>query len=282
MNDFRADLHCHSTCSDGTYTPQKLIELAIEKQLQGLSITDHDTIAAYKEAMPLAQERHFPLISGVEFSAVHRQTSIHILAYSFPLHSGQIDEFCARHAQRRSKRNQAIINRLSLRGMPLSEEDLQALPYPASSIGRPHIALAMLKKGYVSSIQQAFQDHIGEGKPCYEGGESFSIEETLAVIHQAKGLAVIAHPHLIGNVKVLRDLLDMNFDGIEGYYGRFPLSEHKRWIKIGARKGWLITGGSDFHGEIKPALPLGSSWVNEETFSILHNHFKNNQIHSSL
>lgn len=279
MLDFRADLHCHSTCSDGTATPQEIIELACQKGLQGLSITDHDTIEAYKEAIPIAKAKGLPLVSGVEFSAVHKETSVHILAYSFPLHSPLILDFCHKHYQRRLLRNQAILDRLTAHGMPLTLEDVHPRALVSQvSMGRPHIALAMLKKGYVTTIQQAFHDYIGEGKSCYEPGHTFSVEETLDLIHCAKGLAVIAHPHLVENIGIIRDLLTMKFDGIEGYYARFPKSKQERWVKIGQHRGWLVTGGSDFHGTIKPTLPLGSSWVGEETFNVLLEHFKQHTI----
>lgn len=277
MSDFRADLHCHSTCSDGSLTPKEIVQLAIHTGLQGLSITDHDTAAAYAEAVPAAQACGLPLISGIEFSAMHEKANVHILGYSFPLNSKIIQDVCSRHCQIRTERNQEILDLLSAHGMPIQSDELK-FSTPASIIGRPHIALAMQKRGYVNSLQQAFQLYIGEGKPCYAPGEKISVEETLSYIHLAKGLAIIAHPHLIDNAKVIRDLIELDFDGIEGYYGRFPQSEHERWIKIGARKGWLITGGSDFHGDIKPNLPLGSSWVNEETFTILYDHFKQNQL----
>lgn len=279
-SDFRADLHCHTTCSDGTVTPEDIIQMAIDKPLQGLSITDHDSIEAYKTAIPAAQQKGLPLITGVEFSTVHRQTSIHVLAYSFPIDSSLILEFCQRHHQRRLIRFQTILKLLASHGMPISEEDLTPMLLSTESIhtlGRPHIAWAMVKLGYVNSIQQAFHDFIGEGKPCYTPGEAYSIEETLDLIHRAKGLAVIAHPHLIQNTGILKELLEMNFDGIEGYYARFPTTANERWLKIGAHKGWFITGGSDFHGDIKPNLPLGSSWVNEETFTILQRHYQQNQ-----
>lgn len=280
MNEFRADLHCHTTCSDGTVSPEDIIQIACDIGLQGLSITDHDTIAAYMEAVPAAKAKNLPLISGVELSAMHRQTNVHLLAYSFSLNSAIIEDFCRRHHQRRELRNQMILDRLAAHGMPLSSDDFsQDLLSPQSkkSMGRPHIALAMVKRGYVQSIQQAFHSYIGEGKPCYAPGSAFSVEETIELIHRANGLAVIAHPHLIENVGILKDLLDMKFDGIEGYYARFPANVHERWIKIGAHRGWIITGGSDFHGTIKPNLPLGSSWVNAETFAILQQRFQVNQ-----
>ncbi len=280
VNEFRADLHCHTTCSDGTATPREIVELACLLGLRGLSITDHDTVEAYPEALPIAKEKGLALLSGVEFSASHEQQSVHLLAYSFPLESPFIRSLCERHKQRRRKRNSLILERLASQGMPLAPEDFPPSffeKHPDRPFGRPHIALAMLHKGYVQSIQQAFHDYIGEGKPCYATGETISVEETLEIIHQARGLAVIAHPHLIENPSLLRDLLEMNFDGIEGYYGRFAAPQQERWVKMGLHRGWLITGGSDFHGEIKPNIPLGSSWVNEETFQVLYQHFQRNQ-----
>lgn len=279
MNDFRADLHCHTTCSDGTATPRELIQLACTIGLKGLSITDHDTIEAYQEATPAAAEKNLPLVPGLELSTVHKKASIHVLAYSFALDSCPIREFCMQQRERRENRNRMILDLLAARGMPLSAGDFREGDLSAQSqrsFGRPHIAMAMIRKGYVTSLQQAFQEYIGEGKPCYAPGNRFSVEETIDIIHQGRGLAVIAHPHLIENVAIVKDLLSMDFDGIEGYYARFPRSEQERWVKIGARKGWLITGGSDYHGEIKPHIPLGSSWVGEDIFNTLQQHYKGN------
>ena len=274
---FRADLHCHSNCSDGNLTPQQLIHLACEKNLNGLSITDHDTIDAYLDAIPEAKNKQLSMISGVELSCFNRQTSVHILGYSFNLNSAIMNQFCKSHKKRREIRLEAMLDKLQAIKRPLTINEVMETSNsstPPHSIGRPHIAQAMIKKGYVSSIKEAFQLYLGEGKSCYVAGEMFTVEETIDVIHQSGGLAVIAHPHLISDPKILQELLQMDFDGIEGYYARFPQPAHERWLKIGAKKGWIITGGSDFHGTIKPTIDLGSSWVNEETFSILFQHFK--------
>jgi len=279
MTDFRADLHCHTTCSDGTCSPAEIIELASKCGLQGLSITDHDTIAAYREALYAAEAKKMALISGVELSAVHLGSSVHVLAYSFPVDSPPLTEFCLRRRRSREQRIEKILFLLAKEGMILTEADFPEEIFNLSthSIGRPHIAAVLVNKGYVSSIQEAFHLFIGEGKSCFVPSSTASVEETIDIIHQANGLAVIAHPHLIGNRKVLNDLLKMNFDGIEGYYARFPTSANEPWLKIGAKKGWIITGGSDFHGTIKPQQPLGSSWVCQETFTLLQQHFLNNQ-----
>ena len=272
---FKADLHCHTNCSDGTVSPTDILYLAKEKGLQGLSITDHDTISAYKEALPIAQALQFPLVTGVEFSASHNNKSIHLLGYSFTPGSSDILELCERHHERRAERNGKILELLTQKGMPIYPEDLPMVS-ETHSFGRPHIALAMIKKGYVQSIQEAFHDYIGEGKPCFAVGKTISVEETIEIIHKARGFAVIAHPHLINDASIFNDMLKMNFDGIEGYYAQFPPSAHQRWVKAGEKRGWLITGGSDFHGAVKPAIQLGSSWAPQETFKHLMDRFLEN------
>lgn len=278
MNEFRADLHCHTTCSDGTLTPKEIIHLAKKNGLSGLSITDHDTVEAYDEAISEARAADLALISGVEFSANHANTSVHILGYAFVFDG--VRDLCNRHKKRREDRNRTILSLLAANGMPLTEEEVLActtIPLHGLTriVGRPHIAQAMIKKGYIDSVQNAFKLYIGEGKPCYAPGESFSVDETIDVIHGAKGYAIIAHPHLINNESLIPKLLSMEFDGIEGYYAQLQSQKHERWIKIAKKKEWLITGGSDFHGTIKPN-PLGCSWVGEETFRRLEDRYKEN------
>jgi len=277
MTEFRADLHCHSTCSDGSLSPKEIIHLAKEIGLSAISITDHDTVEAYVSAIPLSKELGLTLLPGIELSAAMNGISVHILGYGFQPDDPIIRSFCERHVKRRQERNLAILNLLQKHGMSISEEDLKTLPSTEnvrSTIGRPHIALAMVKKGYVETIQDAFKKFIGEDKPCYTSGYSFTVEETIDIIHQAKGLAVIAHPHLINHPSILQALLTMNFDGIECYYGNFSSRDYERWLKIAKKHNWLVTGGSDFHGAIKPGLSLGSSWIDEKAFQAIQQHIK--------
>lgn len=275
MSSFRADLHCHSTCSDGSLSPIEIVQLAKQIGLSALSITDHDTIEAYASAIPTAKETNITLLTGVEFSAMLNGGSVHILGYGFSTDNPVIQTLCQQHGERRYHRNKQILELLAKHSMPISEEDLIAacpsqMKQPSKqSIGRPHIALAMMHKGYINNVQDAFSKYLAEGKPCYAQGRLFSVEETLDVIHKAKGIAIIAHPHLQKSNKVIKKLLEMNFDGIEGYYGNFPPQKHQKWIKIALNKNWLITGGSDFHGEIKPHVALGCSWIDEERFQMI-------------
>lgn len=283
MSEFRADLHCHTTCSDGSFSPTQIIHLAKECNLSGLSITDHDSIAAYANALSVAKEQQIELISGVEFSSAIEGISVHILGYSFSLNNTDIHNFCERHQERRLQRNNEILVRLAANKMPITEKEVLACTVddPSSSkhtVGRPHIAQAMVKKGYVDSIVNAFRLYLGEDRSCFVKGVFFDVEETIDIIHKAKGFAIIAHPHLIKETHILPKLLEMPFDGLEGYYARLTPVQNERWVKIATKKNWLITGGSDFHGNLKPQIDLGASWIGEETFKILQKRYIDNTL----
>jgi predicted metal-dependent phosphoesterase TrpH len=259
---FRADLHCHTTYSDGSFTPEELILHAKKIGLSGLSITDHDTVAAYGVAQAVAAREGLLLGTGVEFSAYEGEVSVHILGYDIDLQALELKQLCLRHESRRLERNRSILKKLEERRMPLEEN----LPTQGSVIGRVHIATAMIKKGYVKSYKEAFNRFLGEGKPCYVPGPHISVEETIAAIHAANGKAFIAHPQLLGEGKILRTLLEKPFDGLECYYCRSLPQQEKRLLKIAKERGLLFSGGSDFHGVFRQEAPLGCSWVDEETF----------------
>ena len=279
MNDiFKADLHCHSTCSDGTLSPDELVQLAVDLGLSGLSITDHDTVEAYKTVLATAEAKGLRMITGVEFSSALHDTSVHILGFSFSPDNPLILNFCQRHKERRRIRNQEIFDLLTKHQMPIDEHEMSR-PIPGGnpeSIGRPHIALQMVKQGYVRDIQEAFNKYLGDGKPCYSPGERFTVSETLDVIHQAGGAAVLAHPHLINKRRIVNQLMDYEFDGLEGYYAKFPANQCQKWISKANERSWLITGGSDYHGAIKPHIMLGSSWTPQQTFDYLHSLYLSN------
>ncbi len=267
----KADLHCHSTASDGTLSPRELILLAKAQNLFGLSITDHDTIDAYATAVSVAQEQGIRLGSGIEFSCEHLGHSIHILGYDYLLTDPGIQDLCKRHQVRRMDRNRAILEQLAKRGFVIDEKHLFGLA-DTKTIGRPHIAQEMLSRGYVSSIQEAFVKYLAEGKSCYVPGTPFSIIETINIIHAAQGKAFIAHPYLLPRKMPLAEILKLPFDGIECFYARFSKEAAQPWLKIAKEKNWLISGGSDFHGSIKPETTLGSSYVGQEEFDKIFEH----------
>lgn len=266
---FRADLHCHSVFSDGVLTPEQLIAKAKDIGLSGLSITDHDSIDAYAHAPQIAREKQILLGSGAEFSCAYENLNVHILAYDFDIHNATLKEFCENHRERRRERNHIILEKLKRHHMVLDEQELNRMGH---MIGRPHIAKLMVQKGYVGSVREAFHLYIGDLKSCYHRGSGFSIEETLKLIHEAKGKAFLAHPHLLRSSTMIRDLLRMPFDGIECYYARIPPDQEKKWIKAAKEKNLLMSGGSDFHGEDSDHNRLGSSWVSEDNFYKIFQH----------
>ncbi|MBJ7449962.1 MAG: PHP domain-containing protein [Parachlamydiales bacterium] len=280
---FRADMHCHTTCSDGTFTPQELLKHAHDRSLQGLSITDHDTVESYLEALPIAESLGIQLVSGVEFSTMHQGVSVHVLAYGFSTENPLILNFCEKHAKRRIERNRAILDRIyKYHSVRITEDDLIQGNKNKGTFGRPHIAQAMVQRGLAISIQDAFHRFLGEGHCCFEPGDTVDVEQTLECIHAANGKAVIAHPHLINNHSIVNQLTEMPFDGIEVYYARFTEVQVKRWKKLAEKKGWFMTGGSDFHGSVKPHNPLGASWAPESTFEFLLKHYQTNLLNVAV
>lgn len=266
LDQFRADLHSHTIFSDGSFTPQELIDHAVTIGLNAISITDHDTVEAYIDAIPYAKEKGIILATGVEFSSVYKKTNVHILGYNIDVHHTFLLEFCAAQQQKRNDRNRKILERLRRFRFNIDDKDLHNFEPRHRAVGRPHIAKVLLEKGYVKTIQEAFTLYIGDGKCCYEQGENASIDEVIDVIKQAGGKVFLAHPHLMKDGGFVKEVLKHPFDGIECYYARCNPEKERRWLKVAKEKSYLISGGSDFHGTIKPHIPLGCSWVCKDEF----------------
>lgn len=270
ISDFRADLHCHTNCSDGSDDPLALLRLAKQTGLQGLSITDHDTLDAYTpELFAEAEQLGIRLLTGIELSSELDHVPVHILGYGYEIENCTLKPFLEELQKRRKERNREILKKLTEKKLPISEEELIAFALSARSkrtIGRPHIAMLMVHKGYVSTPQEAFEKYLKEGGLCYAPGIKFSPKEAIDEIRKAKGKAVLAHPHFLKKGSFLRKLLDLPFDGIECYYAVLHKEQERPWLKLAKERGWIATGGSDYHGALKPHIPLGCSWVPEHTF----------------
>ena len=271
--EFRADLHCHSTSSDGSDTPQQLVRKAKEIGLSGLSITDHDTIEAYRpELLSEAEALGLQILTGIELSSEFGETPVHILGYGFDLHSDSLRIFLVEMQKRRNQRNRALLEKLAERNLPIAEEELLDFARHTEkkkTVGRPHIAALMVKKGYVRTLQEAFDRYLKEGGLCYVPGFKFTPQDAIDEIRKAGGKAVLAHPHFIKKGSLLRKLLEHRFDGIECYYGNLHKQLEAPWLKIAKEKNWIATGGSDYHGTFKPHISLGCSWVGEAAFHAL-------------
>ncbi len=268
-SEFRADIHCHTHCSDGSDEPLALLRLAKQAGLQGLSITDHDTIDAYTPALfEEAKRLNIRLLPGIEVSSEQEGLSIHVLGYGYDLNDAEFPAFLAQMQKRRGERNRAILKKLAARNMPISEEELKAFA-THRTIGRPHIAHLMVQKGYVQTTKDAFDFYLREGGLCYAPGIKYQPHEVIDEIHKAKGKAVLAHPHFFKKGSFLRKLLSLPFDGIECYYGKLAKALERPWLALAKERGFIATGGSDYHGALKPHISLGCSWINEHTFELL-------------
>jgi len=261
--DFRADLHIHSSCSDGTDSPLKILELAKAANLSGLSITDHDTIQAYTPSVfATAAELGLELLMGVEISSEWQGLTVHILGYAF---DRNLQEFLKEVQERRNERNRRILEKLKKKGIDIDEQELQSSG-PSQIVGRSHIASAMVKKKAVATTQEAYDRYLRDDACCYSPGGKFAPHEVIHAIHREKGVAVLAHPHFMKHGRFLREILCLPWDGIECYYGRLPKEQERPWVKIAKEHNWLMTGGSDYHGSFRPYISIGVSWVNEEMF----------------
>lgn len=266
------DLHMHSTSSDGSYTPKELLDAAKEAGLKGISITDHDTVAAYDEDLySYASQIGVELITGVEFSTIYEQLPVHILGYNIDVKNQSLKKLCLAHATRREDRNKKILKKLEEYGVLITYDEL--LAQGGNTIGRPHIAHLLMEKGVVSSIKEAFEKWIGDGKKCYERGKIFSPKEAIDTIRLAGGVAILAHPILYKKKSTIKGLLNrFDFDGMECYYAAFSEDQKYRIVKIANEHSLLVTGGSDFHGDTKPYIKIGASYTNEEDLERLLAH----------
>jgi predicted metal-dependent phosphoesterase TrpH len=266
-------MHCHSTYSDGSLSPIELLDMAKEVGLHGISITDHDTVAAYSEkTFAHAKKIGVDLIAGVEFSTVYKKRegseSIHILGYGIDIHHPKIKTLQNLHELRRNERFQLMIDKLKAGGFDLTDVNFDK--EKKGSIGRPHIALALIEKGYATDMKMAFKKFLGDKAPYFVPSNMPSIEETIATIKIAGGKAIIAHPILVKGRKILRKIMSSyQFDGMECFYGNFPRDRIEFLLKMCEQKNLLITGGSDFHGEHRTFVTLGSSFMTKEALGRL-------------
>lgn len=269
-NSQRYDLHVHSSCSDGAFIPEKLLEMAKEKELLGLSITDHDTFSAYTPSLfALAKKLGLVLVPGIEVSSLQDQKSTHILGYNFDLESASFRQFIEKLQKIRYERNLEILEKLKMKNIYITEKELYPDGNGDFSKGRPQIAELIVQKKGAANFQAAFDFYLKEGASCYVAANRFTAEEVIAKIHQAKGKAVLAHPHQVKHKKQLSALLKLPFDGLEVYYSRLPSWQEQEWLKVAKEKKLLVTGGSDFHGIGAAYNALGCSWVDKKRLDLL-------------
>ena len=258
------DLHTHTTASDGTLTPSELIAYAAEKGLCAIAITDHDTTEGIAEALFAAEGRELEVIPGIEISSMYDRLEIHIVGLFIDPENTSLLEWLTALRQSREERNKKMLAALSDMGIEISYDELSEFA-AGSIITRAHFAGIMLKKGYITSINEAFDRLIGDRCPAYIPRELPDYITSINMIRSAGGIAVLAHPLLYkintkGLENMVSELAAASLTGIEAYYSTHSPSDTKYIKKLAQQNRLLLSGGSDFHGSNKKNLVLGTGY----------------------
>ena len=251
-----ADLHVHTTESDGTLTPQLLVKAALKSSLAAIAIVDHDTVGAIAEAQTAAAGTDLEIIPGLELTAQHENQEIHILGYFLDYHNELLLEKLKIVALNRVERVYKIVKNLKDLGLSLDPQTVFDIS-GRGTVGRLHIAKSLLQDGLVDSTAEAFRKYIGDKSPAYVLGFRFTPSEAIALIKQAGGVAVIAHPYMLHNDALIPEFAGYGLQGIEVYYPEHSQSMINFYLDLAKKLNLLVTGGSDFHGAVKPDVKLG-------------------------
>jgi hypothetical protein len=257
------DLHTHTTASDGSFTPSQLVHHAREKGLRALAVTDHDTIDGNEEALGAGVREGLEVVPGIEISVDYSPGSMHMLGYFIDTESQRLQEKLAMLQDSRSDRNPKIIEKLNALGLDITYDEVVQTS-GGGQVGRPHIAQVLLKKGYTKTIQEAFDKYLGKGAPAYFDKFRLNAEDAIAMITDAGGVPVLAHPFTLkcknqGELeRLIKHLTDHGLQGLEVYYTEHNEQQITRYRLLAERNNLLLTGGSDFHGANMAGVELGT------------------------
>jgi predicted metal-dependent phosphoesterase TrpH len=256
------DLHVHSTCSDGSDPPGRVVELAAEAGCRAVALTDHDGLAGIAAAREAARAAGIELVAGCEVSCRYSPGTMHLLCYFVEPGDGPLQDELERLRRDRANRNTQLVERLSQLGFDLTLEDVQS-EAGGTTLGRPHFAQALVRKGAVATYQEAFDQLLGKGGPAYIPKAFVTAEETIAAASASGALTVLAHPLSLGAdpeslEELVRSLAGAGLAGLECWYGRYSDEERTRLLQLAKRHSLVATGGSDYHGTFKPDLSIGT------------------------
>lgn len=260
------DLHTHTTASDGTDTPSKLVQNAVDKKLSAIAITDHDTVAGIPEALETAKNLPIEVVAGIELSCLYNDKDLHMLGYFIDYKKQSFLEKLEELKKKREYRNEQMRQKLEQNGIYLTMEQIQGQA-EQSVITRAHFAKAMEEAGYIKSKEEAFLKYIGDGCPCFVQKLRFTPKEAIDLIHSAGGVAVLAHP-LIYKMSydeidlLLKHLKECGLTGVEVYHSSHNTSNSRKLREMIRPYDLLPTGGSDYHGSNKPDVHLGYGYGN--------------------
>lgn len=270
----RIDLHTHSCVSDGTDTPSELVAKAVAAGLDVVALTDHDTFAGLPEAQQAAADQGLVLVPGVELSTRIGGRSVHLLGYCCRTDDVRLGSELERIRRGRDERIPGMIARLAELGLPLSDEEV-SLQAHGASIGRPHIADAMVQRGYVANRDEAFTRYLADGGPAFVDRYAPEVADAIDVVHRAGGVAVIAHPWSRDGRNNLTEetmsalVASHGLEGIEVDHPDHDAATRAELRRIATRLGLLATGSSDYHGTGKTRNPLGVETTAPAVFALL-------------
>lgn len=256
------DLHAHSTASDGSDSPSELIQLAVDKGLSAIALTDHDTQEGLAEAREAASSAGLELIPGTELSLNFDGGGMHLVVLWLEPGPGPLQDRLQGLQEGRGSRNERIVEVLESLGMPLTVEEIER-EAGGGSVGRPHIAAVMVQKGYVPDIKTAFDLWLANDRPAYVGRPRLNPEEAISLARESGAVPVLAHPHTLGihraqtMADVLTRLREAGLVGLEANYSAYRLHERYGYAHLARRFGLIPSGGSDYHGTYKQGLDLG-------------------------
>ncbi|MCG0276059.1 MAG: PHP domain-containing protein [Thermosediminibacteraceae bacterium] len=267
----KVDLHLHTTFSDGSLTPEQVVDTANSLNLRAIAITDHDTVDGIVPAIERAKiYRNFEVVPGIEINSFYCEEEVHILGYYIDYWSTTLRSALKVMQKERIERVKKIIEKLQKLGVEITFEEVEAKA-SGLSIGRPHIAMALIEKKIVSSVEEAFQLYLGPGKPAYVPREKLSPYHAVDLIKKSGGITVLAHPGMLKNQVIVKSLIDYGVHGIEVYHKEHDEEKVKYFKNLAKKYGLLMTGGSDCHG--KPLI-MGSQPVPYK-YVVQLKHFKN-------
>ncbi|AHC14810.1 PHP domain-containing protein [Salinispira pacifica] len=245
------ELHCHSTASDGYFSPVELIEYAAARGISTLCLTDHDTVAGFEPAYRAGRSLGVRVIPGIEIEISHPSGSFHLLGLGIHDYKGTMDDVLPRILEDRERRNRKIAKKMNQLGVPGEYRDVQQLA-GGEIVGRPHFAEYLIRKGFALDIPDAFERFLGPGQALYVPREGLELKEAIDKIHRAGGKAVIAHPgtlHMSWTKlkKALEQWVPLGLDGLEAFHSSVKLREARKFQKAADEFGILSTPGSDFH-----------------------------------
>lgn len=252
-----ADLHLHTVYSDGTYTPEELILEALKQDLSAIAVVDHDTVEGIEICLELGKTKGIEVLPGIELTAEYDGLEIHILGYLIDYKNQSLRKKLEDLKRNRIERIYKILDKLRAMDVNLSPETVFEISQEGT-VGRLHIARAMVKEGWVTSTTEVFQKYIGDSCPAYVCGFRFSPKEAINLIKEMQGIPVLAHPYVIKRDEWIPQFMDYGLMGLEVYYPEHSQATVNYYLNLAQEFNLLVTGGSDCHGNAKPEVKMGS------------------------